>query len=182
MEPLMDERVVSRGVCGIGPKERRQILQHGMVGIVVVGELKFVKTAQQVLAAHLVQQHPHHPTHLVVGHGRVARLRPVDLDHRLFGVDLAGIAVALFDPLAELDARGEPLHLLDKKDRGEVRHPFGEQIAAGTLAGEHHVPPPLVGGLVRGDRERRVSRFFLARQESDAFGERDVGGKPLRVG
>ena len=82
----------------------------------------------------------------------VAGARAVDLDQRPLGVDLPVVAVALLDPLAELDALAQPFTCSMSRMVEKCAMPSDRMFAAGPSPGVEHVPPPLVRRLVRGDQ------------------------------
>ena len=148
-KPLVSERVEGGRVGREGPHRGQEVLQHRVVGVAVIGLDERLDAGQGLLAPHLVQEHPEDPAPLVVGHRRIAGPFAGDLDQRALRVGLAVLAVARFEPLAEIDPGVEALGLLDEQDRGEVGRALREDVAARPFARRQDVAPPLVRGLVR---------------------------------
>ena len=148
-EPLVSEGVEGRRIGRERAHRGQEVLEHGMVGIAVIGLDERLHARQRPVAAHLVQEHPEDPAPLVVGHGRIAGPFAGDLDQRPLRVGLPVPAVARLEPLAEVDPGVEPLDLFDQQDRGEVGRPFREDVAARALCPASGYCPT-TGGRPRG--------------------------------
>ena len=85
------------GSAANGRIDGQEVLEHGVVGVAVIGLDEGLDAGQGPVAAHVVQEHPEDPAPLVVGHGRVAGPFAVDLDQRPLGVGLPALGVAGLD-------------------------------------------------------------------------------------
>ncbi len=75
-KPLSCELIEGRRIRSERPHDLEKILEHGVIAIAVVGLDERLQALQGSLASHVIEQHPEDPSALVVGHGRVAGLRP----------------------------------------------------------------------------------------------------------
>ena len=87
-EPLPDKHIVGLLVGGERPQVSHEVLDHRVIPDPRCKcSIEGLDAGELVLTTHVIREHPAGPAHLVVGQGRIARRRSVDLDQLAFRID-----------------------------------------------------------------------------------------------